>query len=276
MKSLSLFLMFACLLPRATAQIQSGTIVVFHATNKKLVIATDSRITRDSGKVTTDDGCKIWAFQSKFAFVSVGTSSFGHGAITWDSTDSAREAIRIANPLTPDRHSLLKQIADSWGEISEHRWSSLYLRHPEDVYAARKTLGKDVLSRGLFATADPDRDVFWLIMRAIMFNPSDKHPVRAVATPILEECATTFCALGNVDIFNEFMSLSSERARQEARTWRPSTAQLSKLDRFLRTEASTGCNATTIVQKIRTSSRNTLFKTAPADSKSFSPLLRYH
>lgn len=58
----------------AVAQISSGTIIVFHLTKDKFIIAADSRAVF-KGK-PEDSDCKIAAFHHQFVFATSGASGY--------------------------------------------------------------------------------------------------------------------------------------------------------------------------------------------------------
>ena len=125
-----------CALPRASAQADSGTIVVINFAKDEVVVAADSRAIRQDTGVADNSYCKVAVFRHRFIFTSVGASRFldrATGKTLWDNNDLAREAVRDSS--SHDRQvSDLYAAAVDWAQAVKSHWDE----HRED---ARKSPG---------------------------------------------------------------------------------------------------------------------------------------
>ena len=195
----------------ASAQIISGTLVVFHIAKDKLVVAGDSRAIFNG--VPDDSYCKIAAFHSNFIYFTSGASGYRPiGGILdpvsgFNNIDEATIAIRARVP-----GKNIEDIADVWASSLTSKWRSLRIFHPDLVVEAGKN-GKGVLAVGFFAEAVQGKIV--LTARAIIFDAARPEPI--ISVPIQRNCTATLCATGMTDIFDEYTALppSSSRAERE-------------------------------------------------------------
>jgi hypothetical protein len=106
---------------RAVEKDNVGSVVIFSASQQKIVIGADSRVIEFSpitGLMTDKyDKCKLITLSRKFVFSAVGKAgheSEGHPEFTWDIFQIARKIARGYG-----KNASLKHIANAWGrEVS--------------------------------------------------------------------------------------------------------------------------------------------------------------
>jgi hypothetical protein len=204
--------LFSC---PSVAQISFGTIIIFHLTKDKFIIAADSRAAF-KGK-PEDCACKIAAFHHQFVFATSGASGYrpsegADPANAFDNVQEARAAVRKRSGQ-PSTESLLDDIADTWADSLIKDWQLMYSWHPDLVMEAA-TRGKGTLATGMFAGALKSKIV--LVGRAITFSKGRRELI--VSTPIPYDCEARLCATGMTDIFDEYTRFppQTHRAEREA------------------------------------------------------------
>ena len=109
----------------ASAQVISGTIIIFNFTKDKLVVAADS-LARNNGTGVPDySHCKIAAFGRKLIFATVGNSGMYNptrkGKVqSWDNIELARNAIHYAQERRYNTE--LDSIATQWAQDVKSHW----------------------------------------------------------------------------------------------------------------------------------------------------------
>ena len=209
----------------ASAQINSGTLIVFQITKDKLVIAADSRSMTNG--VPDDTSCKIMAFNDKIVFFTDGSAGYrpiNPFDIAFDNRTEAANAIR-----SQVQRSSLEDIANAWAQNVIQRWQSLYALHPEVVVDASK-IKKGELADGVFAEAVNGKII--IAARTIVFKPEDLIPI--VAYPLSGDCTTGPCAVGITDVFSEYMAKppTSRRAISENIT-KPGIDEIARAKRLI-------------------------------------------
>jgi hypothetical protein len=197
------------------AQISSGTIIVFHLTKDKFIIAADSRAVF-KGK-PEDSDCKIAVFHHQFVFATSGASGYrpdeGFDPVhAFDNVQEARDAIRQRSVLSVKK-TLVDDIADAWADSLIKDWQLMYSWHPDLVIEAA-TRGKGTLATGMFAGAVKGETV--LVGRAITFSKDRRELI--VSAPIPYDCEARLCATGMTEVFDEYTSFppQTQRAEREA------------------------------------------------------------
>jgi len=198
----------------ASAQINTGTIIVFHVAKNKFIIAADSRaVFRGDPE---DNDCKIAAFNHQFVFATSGGSGYrpaNEGLDLAPAFDNIQEARKvIGSRLGTDTAHTLDDIANAWADNLTGDFRLLYSIHPEIIIEAA-IKGKGTLANGLFATARKGK--ISLAFRSITFSRGRPNPVLAESIP--QDCAARLCATGITDVFEEYTSSppKSARARRE-------------------------------------------------------------
>jgi hypothetical protein len=200
----------------ATAQINSGTIVVFQVIDGKVIVAADSRgILRGKPR---DTYCKIAAFRHKVVFANSGNAAsipidsqdVGPHWIPWNAIDEARSVVsRVSLTKQKTAETAVNAIADAWGARMQKIWESEYSRHPNEVRQAADPANGG-LTDGLFATAL--KGTVAVAGRIIELNDGAIH----VSIPGSgDACVQTPCAFGKLDIFLEYTAGKTYRAAQE-------------------------------------------------------------
>jgi hypothetical protein len=214
-----------------SAQIGTGTIIVFHVTKNKFIIAADSRAVFKGQPEDSD--CKIAVLNHQFIFATSGGAGYRPAtegfdpAPAFDNTEEARKAVR-ARPSN-DAGDDLNRVADGWAENMIRDFRSLYSIHPETVVEAGRN-GKGTLANGLFAKAIKGKIV--LAFRSISFSQDRPELVKAESIP--QDCAARICATGITDVFDEYTSFpqKSERAKREG-ILNPTTDETARIKRLV-------------------------------------------
>jgi hypothetical protein len=127
-KYLLLVILFA--VDNASAQVTSGTIVIFNFTEDKVVVAADSLAGNEETGIPDDSHCKIAAFGHKFVFASVGSSGWsnsrGLGPVHgWDNIDLAKQVFHSGDDIDLTKFSSL------WGTEVKNRWGIVNRLDPQ-------------------------------------------------------------------------------------------------------------------------------------------------
>ncbi len=196
-------LIMLCTVMEAFGQDKHGTIILIAASNDKIVVAADSRITL-VGQKYFDDECKVIRLEGDIAFAAAGRRghiSGGHQEFTWQSNTIAVE-IAKGTVATSNR---VQDIAVRWAE----RVTALHNRD-----AARgvisESISKNPLESAIFAGFDGGKPTAYQI--AISQNPIDPHSY-IKETRELNLRDGTIIPLGTVDICLEFFSETTERGK---------------------------------------------------------------
>jgi len=214
-----LALMGVVIIP-ALSQIEHGSVGVVYFTDKKIVMAADSRVTR--GSIQSDDECKVSAFDRQVIFVSTGAtgarSSFPVAIPSWKNSDVARASYNriVQRYSTPRGHVL--ELAVDFAESLRSDWSNLAMY---DLIGVTRVVSQGALTAALIGGKDGDGSL-QLFMVLITFNPSTiVGPVGEDVQSISNCDLKNFCAVGEISVPVEFLSGISDRAKAEARNWKP-------------------------------------------------------
>jgi hypothetical protein len=217
MRRLSFLILFAVAGSPPFAQVRHGTIGVVYYTDDKIIVAADSRALISVDSHSEDKECKIATPSGKLVFVSSGASEFYKvGAQLWSNIEEIHEAYNAAWPLYSNNYDRIEDTAIQWGKSISSKWQSLLPEYSDMVINAARD-GKGVLTRAIIGGFDDDRKpVIGQII--VSYNEGDST-VQFDAGRIT--CPHSICAIGKVQIEEEFLDLTSERARNEAESWKP-------------------------------------------------------
>ena len=150
-RSILLGVLFTLSSPLAHAQLEHGTIVVFIVSKDRVVIAADSRsVSSQSGRLPTDDACKITALGTRLLFAEAGISDEGHTLLANRNWSVQQEALAAFAKFQKSRKHLdaVEQVSRDW--LTAMKWiyrRSLkqygqdILRHPSNVLTQSRFLG---------------------------------------------------------------------------------------------------------------------------------------
>lgn len=211
MKGYILFFLLLLLPNSTSAQINSGTIIVFHVAQDKFIVAADSRAIFNG--IPEDTDCKIAVFHNQIVFFTSGADGYRHSekgfdpVASFDNAGVASDAIH-SQPVAKS----LDDIADSWANRMIEKFKSLYFSHPDLVIEAGEK-GKGTLTTGVFAKAVQGKII--LVGRALTY--SNDRPGIIMATSLPLDCADRLCASGMTDVFMEYTMFppKSKRAIDE-------------------------------------------------------------
>jgi hypothetical protein len=226
MKAIFLSFLFAMASSQTLAQIQSGTIGVVYFTKDKIIMAADSRGTTLNQSAAPDDTlCKIATPNGKMVFVASGGIGYKNQGATvdfiqsWSSVEEIRRAYGTASMLYNNNHNRNGETAIQWGNLISADFRSLLLWHPEAVAAlAQKQNG--VLTRALIGGLDDDGKPM-LLTTTVSFQQG-LLPAVSTETQQITDCGPqSYCATGEIDVEQEFVTLATKRAKIEAKSWKP-------------------------------------------------------
>jgi len=198
----------------AHAQINSSSIIVLELVDSKIIMAADSRIIIGSSP-PIDNHCKIAAFREHLLFGAtngVARYSSKHDlAPAWDAVEEAKRAIQ-ATPITHAQNSQtwLAGIVDNWVEKMLFYWRAEDLVYHDEVRKFADSQ-QGSLTTGIFAAALNGE--LTLTVRRIKF---DSNGVSVYSLPV-GGCRVMPCAAGMTDIYTEYVTHASPRAKAE--TW---------------------------------------------------------
>lgn len=220
MKALFMLSLFTILCSPTHAQIQYGTIGVVYFTKDKVVVAADSRGL--VGNTPPDDTvCKIATPHGQIVFVSSHAMGYRNSGLDlvkpWSNVEEIHQAYDTASLLYSSRHDRIIGSAIEWGKSISSHFQSMLLWHSEQVIEVART-GNGILTRAMIGGVNDDGSLL-LVETIITFQEG----VLQYPSPITHtlECPKSYCAIGEVEIEQEFVNLTSKRAKKEARKWKP-------------------------------------------------------
>jgi len=210
----------------AFAQVGSGSLIVFEQTHDKFIVAADSRLTDPWGGTPPDDTyCKISTFRNKVVF-----ASSGYLTIPAIGSFPSRDNIGIAESITASQNlkggGYIENIADLWADEIVKDWNRIAQLSPPYF---GKIMGEvkigHFITAGIFAGVDQGeisfavRSVYVDLARNIptYFSPVDLPPFK-------------LNGVQDIDIFTEFMLLTTDRAKEEKRSFTVSPSLLKRGD----------------------------------------------
>jgi hypothetical protein len=192
-----------------SAQINSGTIVAFQLIDEKLIMAADSRGLLKG--VPSDTHCKIAAFRHKMIVAVAGNAASVKlpGWSAWDATKEARYAIAHTSfRKQQTAEGLVNAVADDWVVRMKRHWEKDLRQHP-DVIKEIAERNHSSLTNGIFAAA---------MHGTIAITPRTVRLTNGIIDFIIpinaEEC-TTPCAVGETDVFTEYIVGKTPRSANE-------------------------------------------------------------
>jgi hypothetical protein len=211
----------------APSQIDSGTVVVVGYSQRKIIVAADSRISHSEGGYD-DTACKIIALNQQLIFVPFGKVWHGSFGITdWDAVREAKAALLTATKDKTVPADFMHMVAAEWSKKMTHE---LAQRMTEDVW---QSLGnRRPIVSGYFFGLDEHGNietvggkVFWSQLdantRQINWKLDEPKSIGE---------STKFQAFGEGDVFNELMAGHTERAKQETNRLETEVAGMSLSD----------------------------------------------
>jgi hypothetical protein len=218
-----LFMLLLALLvvaiPVAAAQVQYGSVGVVYYTDEKVIVAADSRGSWSQENASADDSaCKIATPKRQLVFVSTNAAGYRDDSDPTVAPWTNIEEIRRAAEFYPNSRGHLSEIADIWGRDIALHFESLYLRHPELVIEARAR-GNGVLTVAITGGLDAIGNLV-LFQTVVTFDESKLQPI-AFLTKGINCPRHSYCSIGENEIVKEFVDQSSNRAKAEAKVWKP-------------------------------------------------------
>jgi hypothetical protein len=145
----------------ASAQIKSGTIVVFNQTPADFFIAADSRANYDKALAPDDNECKISAFQSSHViFANSGVTGYissgnSDSVQTWSAHNEAKIAIpqKWPEPVPANATEAIKVLTALWANRMKDRWQETFSAHPEVLSSVTARQRGGPITKGVFAIA---------------------------------------------------------------------------------------------------------------------------
>src|SRR5262245_26514280 len=213
----------------------AATVIVIDHTPERIIVATDSRGVSVYGGTGTaslsDSECKVFALGSQTAFVIAGHSSYlrsePNDAPTWHSQ---REAQRLFEDAVKERggwsDAMLEGLALSWRNSTAVHMDRL--RHA-NLKQFRDAVGDDIRANAVFATAVGNG------VRAVYVEATlTKGGEVKVHGPTPLKCSVKPCILGYNQVADEYLNLSSQRAKDDVDRWERETTGLPEIERARR------------------------------------------
>lgn len=204
------------------AQLQHGTVAVVYFTKDKIIMAADSReLVRN---VPQDDtACKVVAPRGEMVFVSsnyIGYRNAGVGdpVDSWSNNEEIHRAYNTVALSHSSNQSRIVETALEWGKVVSLHFQSLLFLHPEKLNEVVRK-GSGVLTIAEMGGLDSDGALIRLETE-IKFKEGASPPVFPETTKFTD-CPKSYCAIGEIEIEQEFVNLTSERAKEETKSWRP-------------------------------------------------------
>jgi hypothetical protein len=204
---------------KAAAQLTQGSVAVGYFSDKKLIIAADSRAIDIKGGTPDDTKCKIAVLGGKVIFVSTGGA--GYSTIEqsdpvqgWNNIDEARRAYEMIVGKSENASGHTRAVANQWAELMVTHFVGLNLFHP-DRAASIAYVTHGVPTIALFGGRDLSGNLE-LISITITLVPN-RIPAVAFGSPPV---ACTLCVIGEADVPIEFIHVTSGRAKLDAKHWR--------------------------------------------------------
>src|SRR4029077_17580065 len=219
----------------ALAQIQHGTVAVIYYSKDKIIMAADSRALNENAP-PSDSECKVAALYGKIIFVSSGAAVYEKGSRgdrvgSWTNTEENRRAYDAASLLYATSHDRVVGAATEWGKSISSHFQSLFFWHPEKIAFVTQG-GSGILTRALIGGLDDSGNLI-LVQTLVMFKgqPSpalfpNPYPYPLAVGPAPYPVTNVvscrgYCAIGEIEVEQEFVNLTSERAKKEAKEWKP-------------------------------------------------------
>ncbi|MGA8407899.1 MAG: hypothetical protein WB680_12035, partial [Candidatus Acidiferrales bacterium] len=205
-----------------SAQIQHGSVgIIYFSENKdKIIFAADSRGMLPDG-THNDDYCKIAAPHGKFVFLTTGLGTYSGDELVgpWSNVDEIRRAYdRASMEAHTTNDDVLLETIKEWSHSVSNHLRSLYRVHPEMIVkSAQQQHG--VLAKAFVGGVGNNGKMF-ILRTDVVFNPNLASPINAIGG-LIEPCPKNYCAAGEITVEEEFINLTSDRAKQEAREWSP-------------------------------------------------------
>lgn len=211
-------------------QAQSGTIIVAGFSQDFIVVAADSVATNaDTGQRILD--CKIDALNHKFIFAPAGTvvlQVVNQPNLKWDALDAVGEALRSIGPSTSFTGSQFAlAVAEAWGKLAVADLDSI-----EEANSAAfwSEIGDHREAAGFFGTLDSAGNIS---VAATIVAIDRSRGISARSGRPLATNAPMYIAFGETQIFDEFDSSKTPRAKQEFQRWSHATLSLSPLQKVI-------------------------------------------
>jgi hypothetical protein len=236
------YVVIALLLASARAafcQVHHGTVGVIYFTGDKIVMAADSRDTKvmHGQFLTEDSACKVASLGGDTVYVASGAIGYSHNVENdpvpeWLNIDEAHRAYTETFDKFGTGKGHVEDTANEWGSLVAYRFNYLNTFHPELIGQAQQvqTLGADgAIAAAMFGGVDKGGNLVLFQSRIKVRSRSFLPPIQTLslisqdltAETMSVGCPKSFCAIGEIEIFKEFIGGTSQRAMDEARTWKP-------------------------------------------------------
>jgi hypothetical protein len=196
---------------KAFAQVEAGTFIALSSSQNEIVVAADSRAY--SGRVESDDSCKIRAFGGKLIFAVAGDAADEHttrAELSWDSRTIARDLFfQLSKKITVEPMSI--RLATAWGNEVKSKLKAEILRDRRII--SDKSSGEDLAS-ALFASFDQNSPLIVVVHITYSLDPHGLINTQSSISNIYR--SPQRIVLGHTDLGAEFGTLSTPRSRQWA------------------------------------------------------------
>jgi hypothetical protein len=212
----------------------AATVVVIDHTPDRIIVATDSRAVSIFGGTGTasisDAECKVFALGTNAAFVIAGHAWYARSepndAPTWNAGQEAQRLFEHAAKENGGwNDAMLDGLALSWRTSTAMHMTRL---RQANLKQFRDAMG-DIRSNAVFATAAGGS------VRAVYVEATLTQGGEVVVVgPAPIKCSGKPCILGHHEIADEYLNLTSQRAKAEVDRWERESAGLSEIERARR------------------------------------------
>ncbi len=115
-------------------------------------------------------------------------------------------------------HDRVVGTAIEWGNIISSKFGGALLSHPEQVAEVARQ-GNGILTRAIIGGLNDDGTL--ILLQTIVKYEGGVLSSPSAETTQITHCDKSYCAIGEVEVEQEFVNLTSERAKKEAKKWKP-------------------------------------------------------
>ena len=213
----------------------AATVVVIDHTPERIIVATDSRAVSIFGGTGTpsinDSECKVYALGSHAAFVIAGHASYirsePNDAPTWYAQQEAHRLFQDSvNANGGWSDAMLEALALSWRNSTGLHLTRL---RQSNLKQFRDAMGDNIRANAVFATA-AGGGVRAVYVEATLTQGGEVLVIGP--TPI--NCSGKPCVLGQNQVADEYLNLTSQRAKADVDRWEQENVGLPEIERARR------------------------------------------
>jgi hypothetical protein len=200
----------------ATADLNSGTIVVLAFTRSKAILIADGHMIGARHK-SIDNKCKIAASSGRFLFSIAGVA----GGENWDAFSTARRIADAQLAEGPATRSQMMNIVNTWGAETVAWWKTI----PEISVAGAFSVNGPRLMSALFCMRLDDGTIVYYVAQVLVDDPQSRHFTVDLKEQVPPAEAFRIGAFGETDIADQLLFHLPRKAllpviRDELKRWK--------------------------------------------------------